>query len=1010
MNGGIQVRRRHGIGSIARVLLSSLFFLVALSHVTGHAQTAEWIWSAAPAMATGAAPEVRWFRKPFRTPPYTWNARLSVVASDAAEVYLNGRLVVTCSQAGEPARAEVSMNLIQGDNLLAIRAVHRAGPAALLVHLNLGGTETRQVMSDATWRVRDREEAGWNGAGFNDADWAAVRVLGPHGLAPWGEVLQKAVATPASSLKLLPGFTAELLRSARTDEGSWVCLAMDPEGRLYVSSEGETRPLLRLSLDRAGAVDRVEPVPVPIHFAMGLLFAHGSLYANAIGPSGTGLYRLTDTNHNDRFDADEVRLLKAYKGGGEHGYHALALGPEGRIYVLNGNVTKLPEGLSENSPHRHYGEDILSLNPDETTRAGGALAPGCQILRTDPEGREWELVAAGMRNAYGFDFSPQGELFSVDSDNEWDWGTPWYRPTRLYHCVSGAEMGWRDGTRPWADTYPDMVRSVLDVGIGSPCGVRFGTHARFPAKYREAMFVQDWSYGRILAVHLEPRGASYRGTFEEFLKGQPLNLTSMAFGPDGALYFITGGRGTQSGLYRVRYTGIDSSEQDGPRRDGGTDARAVRHRLEVFHGREDPAAVGVVWPHLGSADVALRYAARVALESQPVAGWFPKALSETNAMTALQAFLAAARVAGPETQPGLLGGLARFPLANLDEELRLLKLRVIELSLIRQGRPSPELVSLATSKLSPRYPASTWAENRELSRLLIWLEAPGVVGRTLDLIDRSPPQEQQIHYIAQLRNLRTGWSRAERERYFQWWMRPRDHLQRPGSLLHWFQDVGRTYVEGANLDRHLESFRRDAIAALPAPDREPLRPLLESPIAGAQLIPSRPREFVRNWTMAELVPDLDRAGSGRDYERGRRAFIDGQCYACHRLGNAGGAIGPEVGALASKYSRREILESLVEPSKVISEQYQNVRLFLKDGDDVTGRKVRESDTEWVIEADPLTRTEQVVRRIDVEEIRASTVSPMPEGLLQVFSQDEIFDLLAFLEAAGRADAPAFRKP
>src|SRR5207344_2343990 len=103
------------------------------------------------------------------------------------------------------------------------------------------------------------------------------------------------------------------------------------------------------------------------HYAMGLLYAQGSLYANARGPAGPGLYRLTDANPNDQFEESEVRLLKRFDGGSEHGYHALRLGPDGRIYVLNGNGTKLPLGLSSASPHQHYAQDVLSLNPDETT-------------------------------------------------------------------------------------------------------------------------------------------------------------------------------------------------------------------------------------------------------------------------------------------------------------------------------------------------------------------------------------------------------------------------------------------------------------------------------------------------------------------------------------------------------------------------------------------------------------------------------------------------------------------
>lgn len=996
-----------------KALKSLLLGLLGVLGTWARAETPHWItWTNGPVPAGTA--ETLHFRRTFRTPPYNWNARLTVAADAAAEVLLNGRPVARSEQPDQPVRAEVSVNLNQGDNVLAVRVSRTGGPPALLLHLNLGGTETREIVSDDTWRVSREGPEGWTSLGFDDREWRLARSLGPHGIAPWGEVLYRATATPAESLHVAPGFHAELLRSAGPEEGSWVCLAVDPGGRLVISPEGEGRPLLRVTLDGDGRVGRVDAVPAPIRFAMGLLFAHGSLYANARGPQGTGLYRLTDANGNDQFDVGEERLLKAFQGGGEHGYHALALGPDGWIHVLNGNVTKLPENLSPRSPHRTYGEDILSLNPDETTRAGGALAPGGYIARTDPEGAVWELVAAGLRNAYDFDFNEDGELFTYDSDNEWDWGTPWYRPTRVFHAVSGAEFGWRDGTRAWPDGYPDQVWPVADLGIGSPCGVRFGTRARFPERYRRALFVQDWSYGRILAVFLEAHGATYRGRYEEFLRGQPLNLTSMAFGPDGAMYFVTGGRGTQSGLYRVTYRGTEPVAP-GP---GGplpgdaaaAGARRQRRQLEALQAGDTEGAVDAVWPFLGHHDPALRYAARIALEAQAVARWQERTLAEAETMTALPALLALARVGPASIQPALLGALARHPWSRLDEAQVLLKLRVLQLSFVRQGRPSADWVERAIGRLSPRYPAPTWPENRELSRLLIWMEAPGVVERTLDLLEGANSQAQQVHYVAQLRNLRPGWTPETRRRYLAWWTQPRDHLARPGDLLHWFHEVGRSYVDGANLNRHLEAFRRDALRHLDDTERAALRDLIEAPIAGAQLVPPEPRSFVREWTMADLVPELERAGYGRDYERGRRAYIDVQCAACHRFGNVGGAVGPEITALASKYSRREILESLLEPSKVISEQYQNVRVFLKDGEDVTGRVVRDVAEEIVLETDPLTRTEQAVPRSAIDKVRPSTVSPMPEGLLHVLTRDEILDLLAYLESGGNPDAPVFRQP
>ncbi len=81
----------------------------------------------------------------------------------------------------------------------------------------------------------------------------------------------------------------------------------------------------------------------------------------------------------------------------------------------------------------------------------------------------------------------------------------------------------------------------------------FYDHTVYPDKYRGALFLCDWSEGRILTARLNPEGASYQTNVEVFLKGEPLNVTDIEVGPDGHLYFVTGGRGTQGGLYRIAW-------------------------------------------------------------------------------------------------------------------------------------------------------------------------------------------------------------------------------------------------------------------------------------------------------------------------------------------------------------------------------------------------------------------------------------------------------------------------
>ncbi|HEV3136773.1 MAG TPA: HEAT repeat domain-containing protein, partial [Pirellulales bacterium] len=81
------------------------------------------------------------------------------------------------------------------------------------------------------------------------------------------------------------------------------------------------------------------------------------------------------------------------------------------------------------------------------------------------------------------------------------------------------------------------------------------SHSMFPARYHNALFVCDWSRGRILAIRTKPHGGTYKATAEVFLEGQPLNVTDLGVGPDGWLYFCTGGRETEGGVYRIVWDG-----------------------------------------------------------------------------------------------------------------------------------------------------------------------------------------------------------------------------------------------------------------------------------------------------------------------------------------------------------------------------------------------------------------------------------------------------------------------
>ena len=218
---------------------------------------------------------------------------------------------------------------------------------------------------------------------------------------------------------------------------------------------------------------------------------------------------------------------------------------------------RLLKELDPASPYRggYEGDLVGPRYEDPGGHAVGRKAPGGMIIRTDLQGDVVQLVAGGLRNVYDLAFSPEGELFIHDSDMESDIGTTWYRPTRLFHVLPGGEYGWRSGWANWPDYYVDLLPEIADTGRSSPTGAVFYNHVMFPERYRNALFLGDWSEGRILVAQLKRNGASYTASVETFLSGQPLNVTDLEIGPDGWLYFVTGGRGTGGGIYRVTWKG-----------------------------------------------------------------------------------------------------------------------------------------------------------------------------------------------------------------------------------------------------------------------------------------------------------------------------------------------------------------------------------------------------------------------------------------------------------------------
>ena len=162
--------------------------------------------------------------------------------------------------------------------------------------------------------------------------------------------------------------------------------------------------------------------------------------------------------------------------------------------------------------------------------------------------------------------------------------------------------------------------------------------------------------------------------------------------------------------------------------------------------------------------------------------------------------------------------------------------------------------------------------------------------------------------------------------------------------------------------------------------------------------------FVRAWTTGELAHLLERTAGDGSIERGRAIFRDVGCAQCHRLEGEGGTVGPDLGGLARRMPPKDVLEAIVEPSKVIAEAYADVLIATRDGTVHSGRIEREDDRTIVLRL-PLAGTSVTIPKADVDERRRSDRSNMPTGMLNVLREEQIHDLLTYLLSAPQPRSP-----
>ncbi len=149
------------------------------------------------------------------------------------------------------------------------------------------------------------------------------------------------------------------------------------------------------------------------------------------------------------------------------------------------------------------------------------------------------------------------------------------------------------------------------------------------------------------------------------------------------------------------------------------------------------------------------------------------------------------------------------------------------------------------------------------------------------------------------------------------------------------------------------------------------------------------------WNLETLVEYFNsNEGKSGNSEHGLAVYQKAKCSSCHRFGQNGKQIGPDLTAVAKRFTRKEVLESVLFPSHIISDQYAARRVLTASGTVHNGLVTRKSDGSLIVKDSDL--REHVVAEEDIEEILPSKVSMMPSGLFDSLSAEEIRDLFAFM--------------
>jgi putative heme-binding domain-containing protein len=358
-----------------------------------------------------------------------------------------------------------------------------------------------------------------------------------------------------------------------------------------------------------------------------------------------------------------------------------------------------------------------------------------------------------------------------------------------------------------------------------------------------------------------------------------------------------------------------------------------------------------------------------------------------------------------------------MPLAKQPETTQLALLRAASLCLIRLDENA-----IHTQLAKWALPALDSVDSpicREAARLLVRVAAPeataklvhlmqtaksdlkirddlasrdgrGYVGVTLTEMKKQPPPSAQMYYAMLLRHAKSGWTPASHTALAEW-------------LVHAENQAG-----GRSYRGFVQRIRRDVLKDADNKTRE-IYAMAEAKRATVELKIVPPKGPGRAWTVAEVEKVMSKPLTGRDFANGKNMYAATLCAQCHQFQGEGGAVGPDLTQLGTRFSARDIAEAIIHPSKAIAEQYESMVFHVGGNETIVGRIASEDKREYQVMINPFDLSQTMpIRKKRVTKKAPSTTSLMPPALINALNEDELKDLFAYLISGGNAQDKMFK--